>query len=238
MKDETRQKLLELNRIFYEKNAQEFSNTRNYYWQGWRKAWEVIKEYNPDIKNVLDVGCGNGRFLSFLRENTDNFTYLGIDHSSNFISECQNKLADENSYFMRFNIANDDFSKITNEKHDLIVLIAVLHHIPGSVNRRELIKQLSRLLNPKGILILTFWDFLRDNRMQRRIFPWSLSTFDKIELEEGDYLLKWSDSSDTQRYCHLFSEEEKQSLIQSSLLRPISVFSADNNNTYAILQKV
>ncbi len=237
MKDETRQKLLELNRIFYEENAQEFSNTRNYYWKGWQKAWEVIKTHNPNIRNVLDVGCGNGRFLKFLRENTDNFTYLGIDHSSNFISECQNKLADENSYFMRFDIANDDFTKIANEKYDLISLIAVLHHIPGNSNRIDLIKQLSKLLKPKGIIVLTFWDFLKGNRMQNRIFPWSLSKFDKKDLEEGDHLLKWSDSTDTQRYCHYFSEEEKQSLIHYSQLRPLSRYTSDSNNTYVIMQK-
>ncbi|HRN85928.1 MAG TPA: class I SAM-dependent methyltransferase [Candidatus Dojkabacteria bacterium] len=237
MKDETRQKLLELNRIFYEKNAKEFSNTRNYYWQGWQKAWEVIKTHNPNIRNVLDVGCGNGRFLKFLRENTENFTYLGIDHSSNFIEECQNKLADENSYFMRFEIANDDFTKIANEKYDLISLIAVLHHIPGNSNRIDLIKQLSKLLKPKGIIIITFWDFMKGNRMQSRIFPWSLSNIDKKDLEEGDHLLKWSDSTDTQRYCHYFSEEEKQSLIKYSQLRPLSRYTSDSNNTYVIMQK-
>jgi SAM-dependent methyltransferase len=237
MKDEIRQKLIELNRIFYEKNATEFSNTRNYYWKGWQKAWEIVKTYNPSIKNVLDVGCGNGRFLSFLRENNDNFNYLGIDHSSNFITECQNKLADENSYFMRFDIANDDFTKIAYEKYDLILLIAVLHHFPGNSNRLELIKQLSELLNPNGIIILTFWDFMRENRMQSRIFPWSLSNFDKKDLEEGDHLLKWSDSTDTQRYCHYFSEEEKQSIIRNSHLRPLARYTSDSDNTYVIMQK-
>lgn len=237
MKEEIRQKLLELNRIFYEKNAEEFSKTRNYYWRGWQKAWEVAKSNNPNIRNVLDVGCGNGRFLSFLRENTDNFTYLGIDHSSSLIAECQYKLADDNSYFMRFDISNDDFTKIANKKYDLILLIAVLHHIPGYSNRKDLINQLSKLLNPHGIIILTFWDFLRGDRIQNRIFPWSLSDFDKKDLEEGDHLLKWSDSNDTPRYCHYFSEEEKQRIIHNSNLRPLLRYSSDSNNTYVIMQK-
>lgn len=236
MKDEIRQQLIELNRIFYEKNAKEFSSTRNYYWEGWHKALEIVKLQSPKIKNVLDVGCGNGRFLRFLKDNLEDFTYLGIDHSSSFIADCQLRFTDENTYFMRFDLANDDFTKIANEKYDLISLIAVLHHIPGSSNRIELIQQISGLLKPRGILILTFWDFLRGDRMRNRLFPWSLSIFDKKDLEDGDHLLKWSDSSDTQRYCHYFSEEEKQSVIQNSSLRLLSRYSADMDNTYVILQ--
>ena len=241
MRDEIRQKLIAVNHIFYEKNAKEFSDTRNFYWKGWPKAWEIIKSHNPNIRNVLDVGCGNGRFLSFLRENKSNFTYLGIDHSSSFIAECQKNLADENSYFMRFDIANDDFTKIANEKYDLISLIAVMHHIPGNSNRINLIEELASLLNPKGIIVLTFWDFMRGRDIQDKLFPWSLTNFDKKDLEEGDHLLKWSDSTDTQRYCHYFTKEEKLSIIKSSRLHLIGTFQSDgqNNqlNNYFLLQK-
>lgn len=237
MKDKIRQQLLEINRIFYEKNAKEFSGTRNYYWKGWKEAWEVVKTHNPNITNILDVGCGNGRFLSFLRENADHFNYLGIDLSSNFISECQEKLADDTAFFMRFDVMNDDFSKIANEKYDLISVIAILHHIPGSSNRQDFISHLTALLKPNGIIILTFWDFLQGNRMQDRIFPWSLTTIDKKDLEEGDFLLKWSDSEDTQRYCHYFSEQEKLEIIKASKLKLLSRFTSDASNTYAILQK-
>jgi methionine biosynthesis protein MetW len=57
------------------------------YWE-WRgqvtvlhERWKIARDLIPDGSSVLDVGCGTGRFLAFLREERPNCKLHGIDVS-------------------------------------------------------------------------------------------------------------------------------------------------------------
>jgi len=73
---------------------------------------------------ILDLGCGYGSFLYFLKTNGyQNVT--GIDLSAEEINICK-------KYFKSYHFYEEDilnFIKITNEKFDVIYLSHVLEHI-------------------------------------------------------------------------------------------------------------
>ena len=79
--------IISLNREFYEKHNESFDKSRSYgFWEG----FEEIIEFLPKTPKILDLGCGNARFLKFLLEkNLLIFSYLGLDNSREFIQKNQ-----------------------------------------------------------------------------------------------------------------------------------------------------
>ena len=55
--------IIDLNNRFYKTVATDFSATRQMPWAGWDRLLPFLPKEAIDI---LDLGCGNGRFLSFL----------------------------------------------------------------------------------------------------------------------------------------------------------------------------
>ena len=89
-----------LNQKFYEKTAEEFSKTRQSPWSGWYLLLNAINDFlvptsisSGSPLSVLDLGCGNGRFEKFLRENLPiSFTGTGIDSDERLLEEAKKAL--------------------------------------------------------------------------------------------------------------------------------------------------
>ena len=79
----------------------------------------------PENKNtkILDVGCGTGQFLYFLKKSGYK-NYYGIDISEEQIEFCQKNISKDATAIDGF-----DFLKNNNKKFELIVLNDVLEHI-------------------------------------------------------------------------------------------------------------
>jgi 2-polyprenyl-3-methyl-5-hydroxy-6-metoxy-1,4-benzoquinol methylase len=77
-------KLNQLNNKFYQSVADDFSESRQYFWQGWEKITEYLEKNHRKIK-ILDIACGNARFAQFLKEKKVDFTYSGLDNSQQLI---------------------------------------------------------------------------------------------------------------------------------------------------------
>jgi len=241
MKAKTKTQLLNLNRKFYTDFAGDFSSTRQSYWPGWEVLSKILTKINFRFQSVLDVGCGNGRFLEFLLRKYDEFDYFGIDYSDSFIKQNRKKYQRKFVSFEVVDLSAVDVFKLRRKSFDLIVLIAILHHIPEAASRQKLLKYFSKKLNKNGVMVLTFWDFMGESALLRKIIPWQSINIDKNEVEQGDYLLSWGKNNAALRYCHYFSEEEKYSVINSTGLEVRETYTADGKsgrlNTYVILQK-
>jgi SAM-dependent methyltransferase len=85
MDETTRSALAELNGAFYANFAGDFARTR----RGWPLGFERILPHLWPAANVLDVGCGNGRLLTFLTERGWRGHYLGADNSAGLLSAAQ-----------------------------------------------------------------------------------------------------------------------------------------------------
>ena len=82
MKTAIRQKLLQINRTFYQEFAHAFADTRYAAQPGWHR----IIHYFPARCQVIDLGCGNGRFARFLDEHLQEVHYVGVDGSEGLLS--------------------------------------------------------------------------------------------------------------------------------------------------------
>ena len=77
MNSVTANRLLTINREFYNRFGDQFSATRQRLQPGVKKILETIQE---DV-SVLDLGCGNGHFLRELARRGHKAPLLGVDFS-------------------------------------------------------------------------------------------------------------------------------------------------------------
>src|SRR3989304_2627304 len=135
MKQKTVTQLLELNKKFYNFNAKEFSQSRQSAWNGWRRIIPYFTQLKSPDLNVLDLGCGNGRFLSFLLTKLTTFFYVGIEENKQLLTEAKKIKTPKTvtTSFKQADILTLTPTDLVSEKqqtsaqHLVITLFGVLH---------------------------------------------------------------------------------------------------------------
>lgn len=242
--------LNQLNRDFYAQISEDFSETRNFSWQGWEK---IIK-YLPKKQSlqVLDIACGNGRFAEFLSKNLgDKFTYLGLDNSKELLKIAQNKY--QKQQFNNFDLVknylkNGKIILETQEKFDLIAIFGLSHHLASFALRSELLGSLKNNLSDSGIIAISNWQFAKEqNRFAKNTLNFKkilenqkINLWQKIKLcwlllnlEKNDFLLDWrkgEKANQVFRYCHQIDEAEMLQIAKENNLRLIDKFFADGKS--------
>lgn len=224
-------KIIKLNKDFYHKTSVSFDKSRKYYWQGWDNILPEIKKLRKTKKiRVLDIACGNGRFVNFLTDRIgSDFYYLGIDTNEYFLD-----IAKNNTHIHDFkNI--DAIKNISDlsKNWDLIVCFGFTHHLPDENTRKTWFSNLNQLLNPKGMLVLTFWNI--NNINYKEIIN---------KQSEKDFFLGWKEEKIPRSY-HLYDEKEINEIIidykKAGLLNLVKDFFSDGkdnkSNRYLVFQK-
>ncbi len=246
MDNKIAQKLNQINMEFYKIQASSFSDTRAISWSGWDNLEKFIKQIknNMHIK-VCDMGCGNGRFIDYLDSININYEYLGVDFSDELIQIAKSKYKNRsNVKFLSQDFLND-FPD--SGAFDLVVCFGVMHHIFDYNSRLAFIKNLMQQLDQDGLLVITFWQFMKSSRFERLVIAQEkvgeLLQEDATKLQKHDYLLDW-DKSGFPRYCHHFSDDEIEQIkkdLSTSGLELITEYNADgkeeNLNKYLIFRK-
>lgn len=236
----TVEKLLALNRAFYADFARPFADSRSFS----DPALTSILPHIPQRARVLDVGCGNGRLALLLDRERPGATYIGIDAAPELIEVARTQAADfENvtSQFHIVDITRPDWSLVIGSLFiDTVVCLAVLHHIPGFDMRLQVLRKVTDVLAPGGVVILSTWQFLDSPRLRRKIVGWEEAGIVEEALEPGDYLLDWKRGGRGLRYCHLVDEAEVERLAAKSGLRVHETFRAGgregNLSLFAVLK--
>ena len=248
MKDETIRKLNTVNLHFYETVGESFSESRKRPWDGWSgvaQAVEALFTKQVEPCNVLDIGCGNMRFESYLQaEYPDKaFHFDCIDACATMA-----KPQDNISFFccdIVESLLEDAALPIPNtHSYDAAVAFGLMHHIPDHGLRCRLMKRLAAAVRPDGIIAVSFWQFLSMDRFSKKadaLFDAASSQIgiEKNDLEESDRFLGWKDVESVYRFCHSFDDDEISSLIDSvrDELIVIANYAADTANRYVILRK-
>jgi len=215
MKANLAKKILEKSHDFYQDSAEEFSQTRRYFW----KEIELIKKYMPVTGKLLDLGCGNGRLIEMLGQKTLNdLQYTGVDFSENMLSEAR-KLHPNNNFILgdALNIPLKDNS------FDVITSIAVLHHVPSKEFRKKFFEECARVLKKDGVLIITVW-----NLWQKKFLPKILKS--AVTMDFGDLWLTFGENK-KRRYLHALSKRELKKLAKNSGFK-IELLKTINNSRF------
>ncbi|MFA5086973.1 MAG: methyltransferase domain-containing protein [Candidatus Paceibacterota bacterium] len=216
------------------KNIDDYNVVAEKYSQVREKTWKEMDFLFDGVEagdNVLDLGCGNGRFYNeFISRGAE---YWGIDSSKKLI-----EIAGKNHPEARFGIGDAFNIPFEAEFFDKVYAIAVLHHIPSVEARLLFLKEAQRVLSPNGYLILSVWD-LKEKRKKRKFN--FLTWFWELGMDKGDILLPWYGVKDA--YFHAFDLPELVGLIESAGLKiikkgEIKVGEKPYNNFYVIAQKV
>ncbi len=235
--------LAQLNRAFYEDFAEDFADTR----RGWLPGFNLILPHIEAAANVLDLGCGNGRFLSFLAERGWRGVYTGVDQGERLLHIAASAAAALPSgieaRFVRADLLRPDWLAASGlSTADAVVSLAVLHHIPGRENRARFLAQCRALTTPDGVVILSTWQFLESPRLRAHILPWRAAGFTDAQVEPDDYLLGWGQGNAGRRYCAWIGREALDELAAEAGLRPVAHHTGDgregNLNLYGVYAPV
>ncbi|MCW5877906.1 MAG: class I SAM-dependent methyltransferase [Anaerolineales bacterium] len=218
MQDAVAERLIALNKQFYQALAQPFSASRARPQAGVLRVLENV----PAGASILDLGCGNGVLAAELARRGHTGRYLGLDFSAELLSAARGQSPLSNLQFLEADLTQPDWSsQLEDEPFDFVFAFAVLHHIPGQTRRLSLLRQARTLLRGDGSktrpykarrLALSNWQFLNSPRLRARIQPWEAAGLQADDVDQSDYLLDWRAGGRGLRYAHHFSEEELAAL--------------------------
>ena len=125
-----------------------------------------------------------------------------------------------------------------NDSFDIVLSFAVLHHIPSSELRLQIIQKIHELLKLDGLFIHSNWQFLNSPRLKARIQPWESIGLQGSDVDANDYLLDWKRGGNGLLYVHHFDESELGDLAKASGFEVIDTFYSDGENKRLSLYQI
>jgi len=230
------QKILDLNRQFYQTFAVQFSATRQRLQPGvFRLLPSLLK-----AQSILDLGCGNGELARQLGDDRYTGRYVGLDFSPGLLDIIQKSPpAGLQASFYQADLSESSWvSAVQGQTFDAILAFAVLHHLPGEALRRQILRQVHSLLAPEGVFLFSNWQFLNSERLRQRIQPWEKAGLSEAEVDNGDYLLDWRSGGTGLRYVHHFHLAELTELAKETAFTILETFYSDGENERLSLYQV
>ena len=100
---------------------------------------------------LIDIGCGTGRFLDFVKQVWPRLPALGIDMSEAYIAEAKRHLRRRS--WTRLLVGKGEAIPVAGESQDAVTSIFVFHELPPEV-RRAAFREFARVLKPGGRLVI------------------------------------------------------------------------------------
>lgn len=128
-----------------------FSQTRHWSWGfrylgGMKVVFDQLDNFS--FSSLIDIGCGDGRFVREVKKRYPEKNVLGVDYSERAINLAR---------VLNPDLAFEDRDIITNpldRTFNVATLIEVVEHIPPN-KLKQFVKQVHAVLSPEGYLILT-----------------------------------------------------------------------------------
>ena len=137
--------------------------------------WEPFVRYIPGNAKIIDVGCGTGGFLRYIKKYRPSAELTGLDHSEEAIFTAKEICPDNKFYY--------NFLDIT-EQFDVAVCSEVLEHITDNF---AFIENIVNLVKDDGYIITTTpwrWSDVE------RLHVWDYESADDIlELTQGKCMI-------------------------------------------------
>ena len=219
----------------YDKISEHFSHTRY-------KPWPLVAEFLNSLENnsmVLDVGCGNGKYLSV----NENILMFGTDRSGNLLSIAKEKNINSQCF-----VADSLKLPIRSESFDAVISIAVIHHFSNELLRIQALKEIFRVTKIGGKILVYVWAMEQKEKKfteQDNFVPWHLQNkFEnetKVEtIQNGPNVTedKNINCKVYQRYYHVFYKGELEDIIKKTGIKvDIEKSYFDHANWCCIIKK-
>ncbi|WP_348610685.1 class I SAM-dependent methyltransferase [Halobaculum rarum] len=204
----------------YDRIAGHFSKTREHTWP------EVESFLDGRSGGVgIDVGCGNGRHCEPLGDRVE--AVVGVDVSEGLLREARAR-ARERGYDPAVSFVRGDAAAlpVADDRVDLAVYVAALHHLRPRERRVASLSELARALAPDGRALVSAWSTAHDR-------------FDAdADAEVGfDTTVDWTlpGGETVPRFYHIYAPREFDADLVASDLRIVdSVVSS--GNCYAVVE--
>jgi ubiquinone/menaquinone biosynthesis C-methylase UbiE len=186
----------------YDLISEKFTQTRNHLW----KDLEFIGSYCQKGDKVLDFGCGNGRLLDFLEKKGINYT--GVDISEKLLTETQIHFQGPGIEFQK--ISGLDSLPLESDSFNVVYAIAVFHHLPSREIRQKMAKELYRILQPEGTIVITVWNLWQRKYWRQIFFNWEEKVLGRSFLDWNDCYIDFQDNRGNkfERFHHAFTKRE------------------------------
>jgi tRNA (uracil-5-)-methyltransferase TRM9 len=197
----------------YSSIAHEFNKTRY-------KVWPCVAAFlkSRGGGRLLEAGVGNGKNLAYAAD--IGFQTSGFDICPELVGLARGRCGGGTKLFVH------DICEPIEEKYDIILCIAVLHHIQSEEGRRAALKNLIDALADGGQLLLTVWSYETFDAVRPRAFAL------------GDNAVPWKSGSGEQlasRHYHIYDRNGFSELVGDAGLN--YTISWEQQNWVAVLQK-
>lgn len=174
----------------------------------WESEKMMLKKYFNPEGQVLDIGCGAGRTTIGLYK-LGYHLVEGLDLSEAMIVQAR-RISKELNYNITFRVGDAACLDYDDEtfKAALFSFNGIMQ-IPGRENRIKALKEIKRILKPKGYFLFTTHD--RDGSKEYESFwkeerrKWALHLEDKSLHEFGDRIIKMEERD---IFLHFSTREE------------------------------
>ncbi|EJW01765.1 hypothetical protein EDEG_00356 [Edhazardia aedis USNM 41457] len=150
--------------------------------------------------------------ISKISKNLANIQKNNYDNEIFLVQNFDQKIQNTHNDFIRGDILNHPFN---SETFDYIMSIAVIHHLSTRERRINALKDMLRILKPKGKILLYVWssDVSTQSKFSKIKGINSLNSMSQvgdivdIKKRSGDYLVTWGKNNDSIRYYYLYDIE-------------------------------
>lgn len=198
--------------------AEEFSDTRQHPWP----EFGIFKHYIPEGASILDIGCGNGRFLQYLLDKKKTVDYTGLDFSKKLIGIARKRFPRVD--FIEQSMTDFQLSK----RFDRVIAIASFHHVPTRKLRKIALDHMKRHLKDDGLLIISVWNLWRPKFIFPLLKGFLLSLFTVFCKDPRDVMIPFGQNKVPRFYHAFFRPELKHALLSAGFLIEDEIKSPDN----------
>lgn len=107
----------------------------------------------PERARILDVACGTGRTLKFIRATLPKASLFGIDLSPPYLRKAARLLSDDTGDLPQLVQANAEEMPYRDSYFHAITCVFLFHELPGTA-RQNIIDECFRVLQPGGTFII------------------------------------------------------------------------------------
>ncbi len=224
MEPDARQRLAALNAAFYAQFGPAYAQKRGRLQPG---VARLLRRVRPDAR-VLDAGCGHGMVLRALAARGFRGLYVGLEASPTLLALARQAAPPgPRAHWVQADLLAPRWPRVAAGPFDVLLLFAVLHHLPGREARRAALTRLRARAAPQAWLAVSVWHFWRSARLRARVQPWARAGLSPRQLEPGDFLLDWRHGGQGLRYVHLYTPAELQADLDAAGWRVRELFLSD-----------